>query len=749
MGSEETIHFMEENAVPHNQEISTCFNVLSVDSDQRFQNALGFSISSMKILGHRINFLKAQNHESAANILASSNIAIALLEVESLVNDPALKLVRTLREHHKNTHLRIILTTAQPGLAPAHRIMREFDINDYWWKYELSFERLETILTTNLRSFQQLKDIACAKRGLQLIAESSHSLYSSTSLKSLSFKLLAELSRLLKIPNSGFVCTPSRNTHGNMSTLILGATGDYCNLLGCCLENQCINNHAHIQLINRLSNCLHHQQSVYSTDHAILLFSQKNNASEYLIYLDTDRPLDATELELLKVFSVNIQGGIFNVSLISRLDQLAFEDQLLRIPNKNALLSELDRQLAQENRHQMNLVITDVDNFSSINTVLGQNSGDQILKNIADMLLKKFPESVFIARIKDDQFALLGPCDRVNNETIAALFNNKETADTSIHEQPFSPNISTVTFPLTNASRSARDTLTRAGISLKKAKKKGIKQQVIYKPKDEFTQSQQFNLLLQFQKALDANQISVVFQPQLNIKTGCIKGIELLSRWVLPNGTEISPNQFIPLAEATGLIVQLGQQVMLKAIAVAKQLKGTPYEHLKIGVNLSVVQFEQENLQSQLSSWARISGVHPNKIEIEITESVAMSNFALINEKLRALRELAFSFAIDDFGTGFSSLSCLNQLSANRLKIDKSFIEKVTTDNGASAIVKSIINLGEQFKLNVIAEGVETNEQFQWLKHAGCDEIQGFWLAKPMAFDELLRWLGSRQAIAS
>ncbi|UXM81751.1 EAL domain-containing protein [Shewanella seohaensis] len=222
-------------------------------------------------------------------------------------------------------------------------------------------------------------------------------------------------------------------------------------------------------------------------------------------------------------------------------------------------------------------------------------------------------------------------------------------------------------------------------------------------------------------------------------------GVEALARWTLPNGDSVPPLRFIPIAEATGLITKLGKQLFVQSCQAMHALTEAGYPNLRIGVNLSAMQFEQEQIVNQLNADIQAAQIASDQIEIEVTESIAMQNFEVINKQLKALRNMNINVAIDDFGTGFSSLAYLSKLTFDRIKIDKSFIDNVTTDDGAAAIVDSIILLGERFKMNVIAEGVETLEQARWLKHRGCHDAQGYFYAKPMPLKELLIWLANFQ----
>ncbi|MCB1167735.1 MAG: EAL domain-containing protein [Leptospiraceae bacterium] len=243
-------------------------------------------------------------------------------------------------------------------------------------------------------------------------------------------------------------------------------------------------------------------------------------------------------------------------------------------------------------------------------------------------------------------------------------------------------------------------------------------------------------------KALDNESLFIALQPQIDLQSGKVVGAEALARWIDTDGKFVSPGDFIPLAETTGLILRLGDQILRQTISAVKTLSKAGYKNLRIGFNTSMVQLTEPGFLERLERRIKEAGIQPGQLELEVTESVAMTRFDLIVELLQKVRAMGLAVAIDDFGTGFSSLAYLRRLPADRLKIDRAFVNEITGDNGGLSIAENIIELAQKLNLKTIAEGVETEAQGRWLRDHGCQEVQGFFYAKPMPLNELMDFLG-------
>lgn len=712
------------------------WRVLAVDDDVDFQRATAFALSELEVLGGRVELVQAFSCREAQMMLAQQHdIALVLLDVVMETEDAGLRLIHSLREVIGNRDARVVLLTGEPGLAPAHEVMRDYDINDYWAKSELCAERLLTVLTAAVRGYAQLRAVATARRGLQMIVESSNALFCSKNTRELSAKILTEISSLLNLQAEGVVCLrlDESQDEAELAVRIVGANGRFSGAVEGNLDSLDAP-----QVAKALSQCLREQQTLRLAEATVLFFPRFQAGADYACYVTCERPLDDTEIELLQVFSVSISRGLYNVALFSRLEEMAYQDELLKIPNRNALIRMLDMTLKSNGKDQSVLVLINIDNFSGANTAFGTGYGDFILGLVAKKLRDAFSSEVLIARVRDDLFAILGPQAQVRAAEIVALFRR--------HKRPYElgqvHSLSSVTMHLADFTGSASVALQDALLTLKQAKRLGHDQHGVYDPRLQGAHAESYRMLLALRDAVEAGQISVELQPQIDLDTQQVTGVEALARWRKADGKMVPPLSFIPLAEATGYILPLGDLLMRLALQVAKQLADAGYPQIRVAVNVSAPQLLQHDFIERFSSHLQAAGVTPQQIEVEITESVAMRTFDTVCEKLRALRAMGVEVAIDDFGTGFSSLSYLRLLPADRLKIDRSFILEIGEVSDQQMIAEAVIQIAARVGMQVIAEGVETQQQADWILSHGCRQAQGYLFAKPMACAELLDWLG-------
>ncbi|XXF06877.1 EAL domain-containing protein [Pseudomonas sp. D1-3] len=714
------------------------WRILTVDDDPDFQRATAFAIGEMDILGRRVEIQQAFSNREAAMLLAEQqDFALVLLDVVMETEDAGLRLVKTLREVIGNAEIRIVLLTGEPGMAPVQSVMRDYDINDYWSKSELSAERLRTVLTAGLRSYSQLKATARARRGLQMIVESSNALFCSKNTRELSAKILSEIASLLDLQAEGIVCVKAHDAGpGELpDAYVISASGRFYGSI-----DGNLNGLGDDAVASALRCCLQKQATLRFDDCTVLFFPRFQAGADYACYVATERTLDDTELELLEVFSASISRGLYNVALFSRLEEMAYQDDLLKIPNRNALIRMLDMTLSSPNKNDRVLVLLDIDNFSGANTAFGTGYGDFILGLVANRLRDAFDGNVLIARIRDDLFAVLGPEDQVRAEDIVALFRrpNRPYELGQVHS------LSSVTLYLRDFEDSASVALQDARLTLKQAKQLGHDQHVVHDRRLQSAHAESFRLLLALRDAVASDLISIELQPQIDLRSGVVTGVEALARWYQADGKAVPPLQFIPLAEATGYILPLGDLLMRLALQAARRLAEGGYRDIRVAINVSATQLLQRDFIERFTLHLEAAGVNADQVELEITESVAMRSFEQVCEQLLALRAMGVKVAIDDFGTGFSSLNYLRQLPADRLKIDRSFVEELRAQDDGQAIAEAIIQIARRVGMTVIAEGVENQQQAEWLKQHDCLEAQGYLYARPMPLERLLTWLGER-----
>lgn len=702
------------------------FTILSVDDDAMFQNSLKLSLSGYTYRGVAPRILTASSANEAAKLLLETpSIAVLLLDVVMETDDAGLRLVRTIREVLGNSQLRIVLLTGQPGIAPMQSSLETYDIADYWLKTDLTNERLHSILTANLRTFEQIDVLNRARRGLQSIVEASNSLAKSSGFEDFSRRMIHELAALLGVSEDGIVCV--RGSDHEHPPRIIGSAGRFASAINQTLDT--INDQSIRELIQR---SLDEQANIETEKAQVLFFPGQAVAPAAAAYIATNRLIDDTERELLRVFATNIGTGLINVALTSQLDRIAYEDSLLEIANGNALKRGIQAALEIPPPRRRKVLFIELNQYARSCVSLGVEQGDHLLRAFVKRLAAAFPPPCMIARLHEDVFAVLGPeylvrIDYVNRleagaQTPEALFFGAEAASLDL-----------------NHFTSAQTVIATGLLLLKKAGLKGTSGQLIeYDPNVEEETRRRFALSQQLYKAVLNREITVVFQPQIDLTDNRIVGAEILARWTRPDGSTIFPADFIPLAEANGLIVPLGQQILEQACSALRSIDEAGFPGITLGVNVSPVQLGRKEFIDELIATIRRYGLSPDRLELEITETVAMEEQQHADDVLSILRRKGFAIAIDDFGTGYSSLAKLRSLEAATLKIDRSFIAGLGGAGQNETIVEMIIRLGERMNMRVLAEGVETEQQAEWLQSRRCILAQGFLYARPEPFEQFL-----------
>jgi diguanylate cyclase (GGDEF)-like protein/PAS domain S-box-containing protein len=422
--------------------------------------------------------------------------------------------------------------------------------------------------------------------------------------------------------------------------------------------------------------------------------------------------------------------------LTEYVNHLAHHDQLTGLPNR-VLLDDRIRQAiqrAKRNRHKVAVLMVDIDYFKRINDSLGHTAGDALLDAIAKKLCSAVRQTDTVARMGGDEFVIVMPefRDERDAERCAETIIQKVSTPTMLGNREVNVTVSVGLCVFPDCAQDADSLLKNADAALYEAKESGRNAFHVFNQGMIVATADKLEFEHDLRHALINGELSLHYQPQVSCITGEVIGMEALLRWSHPRRGSIPPSHFIPLAEATGLIVPIGEWAIRTACHEGKELQDTLGRELVIAVNLSPRQFRQKNLASQVSRALRESGLAARCLEIEITEQTLMSSSATTNEALMQLRKLGVKIAIDDFGTGFSSFSYLLQYEVDRLKIDRSFVNRSANDPNAAAIVRAIISMAHGLNLKVVAEGVETTGQLDFLLRRRCDEAQGFYFGKPV-----------------
>ncbi|MDZ7937225.1 MAG: bifunctional diguanylate cyclase/phosphodiesterase [Rhodoferax sp.] len=481
--------------------------------------------------------------------------------------------------------------------------------------------------------------------------------------------------------------------------------------------------------------------------------------NELRIILRTGQPGYAPEIETIHDFDINdyktkseltrtklyatVTAALRAYEQIRKLDELAFYDRLSSLPNRNKFIDLSDERLLGQDVSDEVIAILDIDDFSEINDALGHQQGDRLLQAVADRLKQELGSGVILARIGSDTFGLMGPEAMVDPVQVLGMFRRPfEVQDDSM--------VVTATMGLTKSLSdgvTGRDALKDANIALKRAKKNRRGSFIVFSNEMGSDIRERVRLLQALRSAVESERLFIVYQPQVNLHSGRVVGMEALIRWRNEDGSFVPPDRFIPLAEASGMIVAIGDWVLRMACHELVRLQALGLENLRMSVNVSQIQFRHPEFLEKLNAALLDTGIKPNSLELEITESVAMEDAEFMLETLHLVRELGISIAIDDFGTGYSSLSQLRLLPIDRLKIDRAFVTELQKDLSGGHIASMVIELGRNLKLTVIAEGIEEESQAEALRQLGCHEGQGYLYAKPMTSPLLKEWLTERGCV--
>jgi diguanylate cyclase (GGDEF)-like protein len=419
--------------------------------------------------------------------------------------------------------------------------------------------------------------------------------------------------------------------------------------------------------------------------------------------------------------------------------KLINQDVLTGLPNHRAMLERLNEALAKRHSGIVAFALIDLDGFREVNDTLGRAGGDAVLTNIAKHLEVGLPAGGLLGRFEEDEFAVILESDEAHGADLLI-----ESLRASLLRPIFMERMWQITASIgvahapadgTNGEEVAR----RAGLALRAAKRQGHGMARQFEPQMEVANTERRFLLQELQSAVALQAFDVEYQPIVAAEGGAIIGVEALLRWNHPTHGAVPPSVFIPLAEQSGLMSQLGEIVLRRALSDAAR-----WPSLTVAVNLSPVQIHDRWLVGLVGAVMAEIGIASSRVVLEVTEGILIDNPDEAQARLEALRALGVSIALDDFGTGYSSLSYLQKFPFDRLKIDRTFVASLGSSGNAGAIIQSIVTLGHALGMKVLAEGVETDEQRVLLRLAGCDEMQGYLFARPAPAAEVDGLVSSR-----
>jgi diguanylate cyclase (GGDEF)-like protein/PAS domain S-box-containing protein len=431
---------------------------------------------------------------------------------------------------------------------------------------------------------------------------------------------------------------------------------------------------------------------------------------------------------------------------------MAHHDALTGLPNRTLLMDRLSQALlhAQRNNRRATAIFIDLDNFKLINDSLGHNAGDALLRTVAERMVACVRATDTVVRLGGDEFVILLIDQADTLETASVIDKIRAAISEPIPIEGrllhVTSSIGLATFPEDGAD--AETLLMNADVAMYRAKEKGRDNVQFYAAEMNVAAHERRVLQEGLRTGLERNEFALVYQPQVDLRSGSIFAVEALLRWNHPEFGVVSPTKFIPIAEESGLIVQLGDWVLREACRQNKAWQNAGMPPVTVCVNVSARQFRDKRLVKRVTKALKKSGLDAKYLELELTESLLMQDMPQAIATMQELQAVGVQFAIDDFGIGYSSLSALKNFPVARLKLDQTFVRNLPHDANDRSIATAVISLGQKLNMKVIAEGVESAEQLNFLKDHNCDEIQGYLFSQPISPDAFATMMRKQNSVA-
>ena len=718
--------------------------VLSVEDNQPYQDVLESALQEVSFKGRKIELLRATSAASAATILSKrQDISLILLDIVMETDDAGFYLIDTIRNVIGDELVRIVVLTGQPGVKPHDKAINEYNISEYWNKTDLSADKLKSVVVSNLRTWEISQELQIARRGLQMIVDASRSLTARQDTSEFAHTVLEEIARVINVPNTGgIVCIVKTGIESLQLAPIVAASSHFRELIDARLENVfSVYDEDRKQRVEKaIFEAWQTQQHIFENDFTLLFFdTSEHDEKQYLMLVDSPHALDSNHLNLLQAFAENISSGFVNQALMNKLSQLAYLDTPTGIHNFNWLA----RELGQQSTYHINnssLVLFRLLNYETAEMIAGHDYATKMFKAFCLFINEQLPKHYLLAVWDRETVALVFTLDnKPGEDKLRAIRNTTMEMDELDIQLQF--HVGTMDFKDTQ-SLSLAEVLVLANTALGKARSSGVD---VYNFDYALIQrlANRMRILTALKKALTTREaFFLVLQPKVNLATGKPVGFEALLRWRMEDNTLCPPSEFIPIAEASGLSLEISEMVVAKTIEVIQRLQAEGYS-LPVSFNLANSDVVSPIIFNEIHRCIDEQEIDASLLDIEVTETQATEDYTVINPLLRSFIDKGVGVSIDDFGTGYSSLSQLADLAATTIKLDQKFVNDLTAENKDKAlhIVQMIARLAERFAFKLIAEGVETEEQRQLLMDNGYQHAQGYYFAKPMPMDELLDWL--------
>ncbi|USG62911.1 EAL domain-containing protein [Sneathiella marina] len=681
-----------------------------------------------------VDFFQAENEaEGLQFLVAQDDIAVLLVDVSRENKLSGISFVQKIRQEIENKTIRIILFGGLTGYLQDLNVLRQYDINDYLDISNLTVPQLFSSLTIALQSYERIKADQSSRQSLQTILDVTKELYGVRSVKEFCLTILTQLQLIHAETEHCFFCIPDDKS----GDLVLAAgKGRYEDLIRKKVVDV-VDEH----LLSVIQEASHSGINEHSREISVLPLL-RNGIFKGAVVLHTVRGATVIEKRQIDLICANVTLGLENADMFEEIKRLAFNDSLTGLDNRAKFRSDVQtfiEEKARPSKSQFIVVQFVLDYLPELNIALGHEAGDDLLQFVSEQLALLFPNAISLARTSGDGFGLCIPYEAGRGlqqipKTIHKLFERGPAGRVNLPH--VTPRIGLAIYPedADNAAMLWRST----NISLATLSGKGGTYFRYYNKEiaGEINSRVMLNNALKI--GIGREDLSLDYQPQVELASGKMIGVEALLRWERENGKFVSPDEFIPIAETSGLIAPISEWVLREACRQRKTWLDMGKTDFKVAVNLSLSVFQDDDFVDLVRNILAETECPANLLELEITESVIMEDPEQALQNFLKIGALGVGFSIDDFGTGYSSLSYLRRLPVSVLKIDKAFIDGMTVNVDDAAITRTVISLGRNLGLKVLAEGVETEEQVAFLKNAGCHQAQGFFFSRPVGEEAIL-----------
>ncbi len=720
--------------------------VMVVDDDEDVHKLTQLVLRDLRFEGQSLALLHAYSAAEAYTLISEHpETAVLLLDVVMETDHAGLDLVRDIRNGLRNHLVRIILRTGQAGQAPEFKVIAEYDINDYREKTELTSQKLVAAVIIALRGFRDLCTIQQLSRAQQETEERfkiAASVFEGA--MSEAEEQLSVTRMVLEHAVEGVMITDQQG-------VILAINPAFSTITGYS-EAEAVGKTPRMLRSNRQDESFYnllwksiHTQGYWKGE----LWNRRKDGEAYLQFTTITAIPDSTgkATRYIAVFH--------DLTPLQARDQALHyagqHDSLTGLPNRELFMDRLAQAIGHASRKSTKLLVLffDIDRFQNINNRLSHICGDQLLQEIAGRLKEFIREGDTLARVAGDSFAFIlreikQPEDAlvVVNKLVKALSQPFVIAQNELF---ISVSVGITLYP--DDAEHPLALVKNAEIALTRAKNAGRDTYRFYK--SEMGEHVDRRLLLEknLRLAMEKQEFILHYQPKVALKNRKVIGMEALVRWNHPQSGMISPGEFIPVAEESGLIIPMGQWILTEACRQTRAWLDAGHGPLKVAVNLSTRQFRQPGLYDMIADTLQTTGLPPASLELEITESMMVEDVEEAIKVLTRLHSLGLSITMDDFGTGYSSLSYLKRFPIQTIKIDQSFVRDLPNHEDDMAIVRTIIAMGKSLRLLVVAEGVETQEQWNFLEESQADEIQGYFYSRPLSADAFVCFLQEKKPL--